>query len=342
MTLMQADALQAPSTSGHGDPGNAIVRPPQRRNADDWVYAQLFLSPELSSRDLVPAADEILFDILAPLFAAWKAQGHTWFFIRYQEHGYHLRLRVHAESAMHRARIKVRLSSALAAPLARGAQLRFAKYEPEIDKYCGPHGNSLAEQHFCASSVVSLRILADDSTPLTERALRLLASTLETTGLDAAQSISWCRAYYDYWWRAFGLPPAYEQKDEAMFQHSRGAIASKFSAAQQAGTDGSPRNIAWLHDWTRALKQDIHALKDLEGGRVLVDPIRQRDSAHTCYPYPVTDLSMLPNFWHMLCNRLGVSVRQEMQLVYCLMRHLTVQHGIEPTPMTMSLISDKT
>jgi thiopeptide-type bacteriocin biosynthesis protein len=300
---------------------------------DDWVYVQLFLPAALDTARLSPSADAILRDDLSSLFSAFGEQGHTWFFIRYLEGGYHLRLRVHAALPGQREALGRKLCAALGPACARGATLRFAAYEPEIDKYCGPKGNHLAEHHFCASSATALQVMADDRLSWSERGLRLLAATLEAAGLEPVRSHAWCRAYYDYWWRAAGSPAACRDDDEHLFQRSQAAIRAKLEP--DAGAVA-----AWLETWRRALAQVLPAMQALEDAGELTEPIRTRDAGHRHYRHPQTQLSVLPNFWHMLCNRLGLSVRQEMRLTYCLMRHLATRHGIDSFPLTMSLIPD--
>ena len=302
------------------------------RHPSQWVYLQLYLPRELPTAEIVPLADSILLGPLAPVFEAWEREGLTWFFIRFLDEGYHLRLRVHA-GAERLPQLEAMLADALSEMLASGAQLRGAVYEPEVDKYCGLHGNSLAEQHFRASSALSLRILADAATPLSARALRLLAAMLNAAGLSPLLAASWCRAHYNYWAHCFGAPPDCEEQDAAMFARSGGSIAASVNAQPDTG---------WLAQWRVAIGHDLDRLRAAERAGLLEDPARVRGDGHQRYQYPLTELSMLPNFWHMLCNRLGVSIRQEMRLAYCLMRHLGEQHGIEPFTMKISLIPEQT
>jgi thiopeptide-type bacteriocin biosynthesis protein len=122
----------------------------------EWLYARLFLGPA--------AADEVLTDRIAPLAEEWLRAGviRRWFFIRYNEGGHHLRVRLAGEPA--------RLLSVALPALSEVAQaacwrMELGTYERELERYGGAAGMELSEeifQHDSEAAVQVLRALADD------------------------------------------------------------------------------------------------------------------------------------------------------------------------------------
>lgn len=119
--------------------------------ASEWLcvyaypkFARTYLDLDLLVSEFVP---EVL--------VAARNQGipFKYFFLRYPEGGLHLRLRLGA-SAIHR-RVLCDLVKCVAAAYSAAHEnlsLTWPDYEPEVDRYGGPAGVAIAENHFQASS----------------------------------------------------------------------------------------------------------------------------------------------------------------------------------------------
>jgi lantibiotic biosynthesis protein len=121
----------------------------------DWIYAKLFAGPA--------TIDRVLRETIAPLVAELGALGRPWrwFFIRYGDPSWHLRLRVGGDPAWLHAEALPRITAAARAELARGGLSNFQldTYEPEVERYGGDAAMAIAEQLFCADSDAVLAML---------------------------------------------------------------------------------------------------------------------------------------------------------------------------------------
>jgi thiopeptide-type bacteriocin biosynthesis protein len=121
----------------------------------EWVYAKLYTG--------AGTADQVLNHMVGPLVRSSLASGaaNAWFFIRYADPDWHLRLRLHGEPGRLHAEVLPRLHAA-AAPLLETGQLwrmQLDTYEREVERYGGDRGIELAEQLFTADSDAVLTIL---------------------------------------------------------------------------------------------------------------------------------------------------------------------------------------
>ena len=303
------------------------------REPEHWVFAKLFFERDADVADQIQAADQLLVGTLAQQFEAFRAARLPYFFIRYQEGGYHLRIRVHGQSRRMRQQLRQTLTRTLEPQLKRGAQLAFARYEPELGKYAGRIGNALAELHFGSSSDVAVMALRAAPGQRMRIALQLLQETLEAAELEPQQQIDWCQAYYLYWGGQFRLLRAALNQDKAQYLAQAQAIRASLEVSTH-----KPAVRECLIAWADVVRRDCQWLREAERRGELLDPMRERDPLHQDFRDPLTLLSLLPNFVHMLNNRMGVTIRQEMRLSYCLLRELARRHQLRPRPLRISLI----
>jgi thiopeptide-type bacteriocin biosynthesis protein len=128
----------------------------------EWLYVKLYCG--------TATADRVLLDLVAPLVAEAKAQGHAdrWFFLRYADPRPHLRVRLHGEASRLLGETLPRLHHALRSWLADGRVhgVQLDTYEREVERYGGVEGVEIAESIFEADSeavVASLEHLVGDS-----------------------------------------------------------------------------------------------------------------------------------------------------------------------------------
>jgi len=120
----------------------------------EWLYCKLYTG--------MATADRILRKQLGPLVAKLSSHGvDRWFFIRYADPDWHLRLRLHGDPLRLQTEV-LPLISALSQELLRDGQIsrmQLDTYEPEWERYGGEEGMLLSEQLFCADSEAALSLL---------------------------------------------------------------------------------------------------------------------------------------------------------------------------------------
>lgn len=121
----------------------------------EWLYAKLFTG--------TASADQLLAQVVAPLRrAATRSRAiDRWFFIRYGDPHWHLRVRFHGNPATLQAEVVPRLEAAVEIYLAQGLlwKFQFDTYEREVERYGGREGIELAEKFFHADSEAVLAVV---------------------------------------------------------------------------------------------------------------------------------------------------------------------------------------
>ncbi|MGE5745230.1 MAG: thiopeptide-type bacteriocin biosynthesis protein [Gemmatimonadota bacterium] len=127
----------------------------------DWLYIKLYTGT---------ATADVVLDQLADPVLAVLASGTAdrWFFLRYADPDWHLRLRVHGAPQRLHGDVLPGLHAALAPLLEVGQvwRVQLDTYEREVERYGGAAAIELAEQIFAADSAASLTIvrsLAEDT-----------------------------------------------------------------------------------------------------------------------------------------------------------------------------------
>ena len=121
-----------------------------------WLFAKLYTS---SVR-----ADDVLRTVIRNLVSDCRASGaiDRWFFIRYADPEWHLRVRFHGKPARLWTDVLAALHSAARLWVGESCLRRFSieTYERELARYGGPEGIRLAERLFEVDSDAVLRILS--------------------------------------------------------------------------------------------------------------------------------------------------------------------------------------
>jgi lantibiotic biosynthesis protein len=164
----------------------------------EWLYAKLYTG--------TATADRLLRTTLAEALRTSSATGAVdrWFFIRYGDPDWHVRLRLHGEPRRLHAEVLPVLQEACASALEAGeaSRLQLDTYEREVERYGGPEGMELAEQLFTADSEAVLELLqaypGDEGADLRWRlGLRALDALLDDLGLTLEEKstvVGRCRA----------------------------------------------------------------------------------------------------------------------------------------------------
>jgi thiopeptide-type bacteriocin biosynthesis protein len=121
----------------------------------EWLYAKIYTG--------TATADRILRDVVRPLVEELLGSGAAdrWFFIRYGDPDWHLRLRFHGAPDRLREKALPALEAAVTPLLQDGRiwRLQLDTYTREVERYGGPEGIVLAEQIFQADSEAVLEII---------------------------------------------------------------------------------------------------------------------------------------------------------------------------------------
>jgi thiopeptide-type bacteriocin biosynthesis protein len=125
----------------------------------DWLYAKFYSG--------TATADRVLLEELAPLAADAISSGSArrWFFIRYADPQWHLRIRFHGDPHKLRGAILPALQDA-GDRLVRGGivwKVQFDTYEREVERYGGPEAIELVEEIFFRDSEAVAAMLASCS-----------------------------------------------------------------------------------------------------------------------------------------------------------------------------------
>ena len=153
----------SPATAPAGGPGDIAAPLPEavvatgsvRRTfapGSEWAYLKLYTGSA--------TLDRLLRDAVAPLARELIRTGAAdrWFFLRYADPGFHLRVRFHGDPDAIRGPLEQLAARALDEGLAHEALL--GTYVREIERYGGPTAIVLAEQLFHADSDAVVDLLA--------------------------------------------------------------------------------------------------------------------------------------------------------------------------------------
>lgn len=122
----------------------------------EWLYAKLYASPS--------NIDRILREFVRPFSRKVVQDGDSdrWFFMRYPDPDWHVRLRFHGKPDVLGGRLLPALHAAVRPFVDNGLvwRLQFDTYEREMERYGGDAGIECSERLFCADSEAVLEILA--------------------------------------------------------------------------------------------------------------------------------------------------------------------------------------
>jgi thiopeptide-type bacteriocin biosynthesis protein len=285
----------------------------------EWLYLKLFTG--------AATADRLLTGTVAPLVKSALSSGAAdgWFFIRYGDPDWHLRLRFHGAPERLRA-LAGELSGALE-PLHRERLLwkvQLDTYEREVERYGGPEAILLAERLFQSDSEAVLELLellpgdagADARWRLTLCGMDLLLSDLEL-GLEARQRV--VTALRESMGREFNAEGPLEHKLGERFRAERRRIESLLDPGKACEDIPARAREALLRrsDRLAPIAAGLNALA--EEGRLGV---------------PVAELAA--SFLHMHVNRMARSAAraQELVLYDLLGRHYASQVARRRKPVT--------
>jgi class I lanthipeptide synthase len=265
----------------------------------EWLYAKLYTG--------TGTADQLLNHVVGPLVRSAVASGaaDTWFFIRYADPDWHLRLRLHGEPGRLRAEVLPGLETAAASLLETGQlwRIQLDTYEREVERYGGDRGIELAEQLFAADSEAALTIVesfsGDAGLDLRWRlAMAGMDLLFEDLGLTLAEKQLLARREREGFGREFTVDGTFRAQVGQRYRAERTHL--------EALLDPDPRRPAPLTRGLEALHRRSLQLTPV------TEELRRLAQAGRLST-PITDLAA--SFAHMHLNRLLRSAHRAHELV---------------------------
>jgi thiopeptide-type bacteriocin biosynthesis protein len=265
----------------------------------EWLYAKLYTG--------TASADAVLTELVRPLVtAARKAKAFDrWFFIRYGDPGWHVRLRFRGDPKRLAAKVLPMLHERAAPFLESGRiwRIDLGTYEREIERYGGDDGIELAEQIFEADSEATLSIVelldaeegADARWRLALRGCHLLLVDL---GFDLAMRTEILRRVRASFGAEHRVDKPFEGKLGARYRPERTALEALLAAPADADHPLSP-GFEVLATRSERLRGVAKELGDREREGRLVVPMHE----------------IAASLVHMHCNRLLRASQRTQELV---------------------------
>lgn len=333
----------------------------------EWHYLQIYfgaerLDAEAQARQL-SYCDELLTDWLSDCVAVGKSRGWLarYFFLRHIEGGYHLRLRLRGRPDPLRRHLLPCVEGALVnffkahvtllpdgAPPADISALeevglvRRAPYEPEFIKYGGCEGVALAEEHFEVSSELAVKVLKAERVTGRARAgvaLEMIHSLLSAYAPAPAEQAFILKSHTDYWLSKGSAEARARMLEvfEGNYARQRPRLTRLFGPTEGAPEltgDVEAREMSLR--WREHLCEHFRRLKEMDAAGRLGPPPPTNGMGSGApvlngLPHitrtPTVGLRIVPNYLHLLCNRLGLTVVHELQLSHLLYRHMEERFG---------------
>lgn len=250
-------------------PAAQTMVPPSRRSfapGTEWAYAKLYTG--------TASADQVLREVVVPLIKEAIASNwiDRWFFIRYGDPDWHLRLRCRGSPERLRTELIPRLEAAVETLLADGRVWRFQfdTYEREVERYGGPEGIELAEKLFHADSDAVVGILellsGDEGADARWRlALRGMDMLLEDLGLAPDARLGVVKQMRESYGQEFRVDGSFERQLGAKYRKERRELESLPSELAPG--------LAILKERSSRIAPIASALKELEAEGRLTVPI---------------------------------------------------------------------
>jgi len=278
----------------------------------EWLYAKIYCG--------ATTADQILRDAIAPASNEAIAGGAAdrWFFIRYSDPAWHVRVRFHGQRDRLRQEAWPMLQSALAPMLEDGRvwRVQLDTYEREIERYGGAEGIELSERVFHADSQAAAEIVgltAQSDAGLDERwrlALCGMDRLLNDLGFDTAAKLEILKFARGAFLAEFKADEALLDQLSERYRKERKRLESLLDLARDEQSELAPALAVFGR---RSLKL-----------RIVAEELRRAEREGRL-SLPLTNIA--ESYLHMSANRLLRSAHraQEMALYDLLTRLYSAQ-----------------
>ena len=265
----------------------------------EWLYVKLYTG--------TATADGLLREVVQPVVREAIAEGSTdsWFFIRYSDPEWHLRLRFHGDPRVLPAQVLPRLHEAVAPLLDDGRLWRMQAdtYEREIERYGGPEGMLVSERLFQVDSESTLEILemleGDEGADIRWRlTLRGIDALLDDLQLDLEGKMAVLRGIRESFNREFGGGKGLRVQLDQRFRKEWRSLLPLLDPSGDAESELAPA-LSVLRRRSERLAPIVAELRELEAAGRLNQSI--------------ADLA--PSYVHMYVNRMIRSAARAHEMV---------------------------
>jgi lantibiotic biosynthesis protein len=266
----------------------------------EWLYMKLYTG--------TATADRILCETVAPLVRQLLGSGAVdrWFFIRYGDPDWHVRLRFHGKPKILHETVMPAVNSAVAPLLSDGRlwRIQYDTYEREIERYGGLEGMLISEELFQIDSETVLEILdqlepgdagSEERWRLTLRGIDALVTDL---GLDLPTKAKVLKKVRTEFAREFKVDSPFKDQLSERFRKERKSLEALLDPAQGADNALAP-GFEIFHRRSARLSPIVARLKELEQAGRLTMSI----------------LELSPSYIHMHVNRLLRSAQRAHEVV---------------------------
>jgi thiopeptide-type bacteriocin biosynthesis protein len=266
----------------------------------EWLFVKVYTG--------AAEADRVLTEAVAPLVADAYSCGliDRWFFMRFADPDYHLRLRFRGDARALHGDLLVRLSMALDPALTAGAvsRVQLDTYQPEVERYGGDGGLDLSEQVFQADSDAVLALLGEldgdsGADARWQLALRGLEEMVEDFGFEGAEKreiIARRRRDYGIEFNVDNSPLRHALGDR--FRHYRRVLEELSKRDRDATSELAPGFAIWRRR-SATLRPIADALRAVEHEGRLDVPVA----------------TLVDSYLHMFVNRLARAHARTHELV---------------------------
>lgn len=309
-------------------------------STNTWLFARIYAPMSLT--------DDIVLDLVGPVERELHERNliAQYFFIRYGEGGPHLRLRFRGTRHNLMGPVRGYLNQSiedffakrqipLQGPLDMGPDgmedtqwqphqphhemrpipsYEYDRYEPEVERYGGSEGMLVTEAHFQFSSTMVSQILTREKMgdgPRQNAALLLMEATTRAFGLSEREQLDAFGRQCIQWLQTPFLHKEHLKRFSSDYEQYRHALYRLMPVGQTHRPEHRSRAI-WtpcLEAWNGHLAELVELLRELDRRTVLTTSL----------------LQLMHLYIHMLCNRLGILVREEACLAYFLYRSYAEQ-----------------
>ncbi|MDQ3982854.1 MAG: lantibiotic dehydratase [Actinomycetota bacterium] len=265
----------------------------------EWVYAKVYTGTS--------TADRVLSGAIRPLVRALTddAAIDRWFFVRYSDPDWHLRVRLHCPSTTYTGDVLRRVNSELARLLDEGLawKVQLDTYQREVERYGGGIAAGVAELVFSCDSDAVLEMLqvleGDETSDVRWRlALRGVHDLFDDFGFDLPARSKLVRTYRDAFAREFRADVLLKRQLGQKHRNERRvleALVQRDPPADPAFRAG----MAALRRRSSMLAPHVASYRRLDASGELTSPLGE----------------IVMSFTHMHVNRLLRSAHRAQELV---------------------------
>jgi class I lanthipeptide synthase len=255
--------------TAEGRPSDRRPAPPEavRRRfppGSEWLYAKLYTGNG--------TADRVLTDVVEPVVEAALGTGaaERWFFVRYADPHFHVRLRVKGDPRRLTGEVLPLLRETAEPLLADGVvwRLQLDTYERELRRYGGDNAIELSEELFRHDSDTALGIVrtlwGDEGLDARWRlTLYGIDRLLDDFGLDVEHRRAWARSCRDGFAREFDVQGPAKRALGERYRAERKALEELLELEEGANHPLSP-GVNLLRERSRRLAPVVERLRERE------------------------------------------------------------------------------